>query len=91
MAAQDEALIREVEEKVALMRRLGVCELELSTGYARRLVLGPAPAGAITLPPPPLPEPPASPKLADPDEPKPADPEAKRKAKQEQRLFGAGK
>lgn len=92
MAGYEDALFREVEEKVAMMRRLGIAELDLSTGYARRIVLGPAPEPA------PAQEAPsvaAVPAERPTDRPDPPDdeprltPEQKRKAKQEQRLFGA--
>lgn len=90
MAAHEDALTREVEDKVALMRRLGVSEMDTTSGYVRRMVLGPAPEplpAAEAPVPQPAPEAPALAPIVD--------AEAAKKAavakKQEQRLFGAGK
>ena len=92
MAAHEDALTREVEDKVALMRRLGVFEMETTSGYVRRMVLGPAPAlppvvAAPPGPPPTEPKPPVLAPIVDADT-------AKKTAtakKQERGLFGAGK
>lgn len=83
----DAAFEKELTEKVEIMRRLGVAEMDVSTGYVRHLVLGAAPP---VVPEAPKDRPTDRPAPEPDEEPKPS-PEAKKLAKQEKRLFGAGK
>lgn len=79
----------ELHSKVALMRSLGVVEMETSSGFVRRLVLSPEAPESLPEEPPAAPSPEAPESLSVPD----AD-EAKAKAakaKLERRTFGAGR
>ena len=76
----------ELRHKVFQMRALGILELETSTGFARRVTLGPAPDGAGL--PGPIPAPPAD---AAASEAKASADDAAKRAKSERLKFGAGR